>query len=235
MADITTHYQDHTLLIRISDTLHAPSAGALFVNLVEILIEAERSEEVRSIVLTGHQGFLPSLVLPAGVSVQDTQAWLEGWHTVLETVDTGVKPVIAALEGEVSAMGLALALACERVLASRTLHVIQEPEHSGAGSGLSWFLGQRVSQALASRLLLGGVMRILPEQMQQAGLIGGLVEQGTALDHALADAAYLNRNSPQSVQLARELLHQARGQSLHAQLETERQLLWKLQRQPSAN
>ena len=231
MADITTHYQDHTLLIRISDTLHAPSAGELFVNLVEILSEAERSEEVRSIVLTGHQGFLRSLALPSGLPAQEAQAWVEGWHTVLETVDTGTRPVVAALEGEVSAMGFALALACERVVVSRSMRLVQEPGQHGLGSGLSWFLGQHLPQSLASQVLLGSAVRIQPEQLLQAGLIGMLVEQGEALDHALADAAHLNRHAAHTVQLARELLRQAPLQSLHAQLEAERQLLWKLQRQ----
>ena len=67
----------------------------------------------------------------------------------------------------------------------------------------------------------------------QAGLVGMLTEHGEALDHALADAACLNRHAPQTVQLARELLRQAPTQSLHAQLEAERHLLWKLQRQSS--
>ena len=76
MADITTHYQDHTLLIRISDTLHAPSAGELFVNLVEILSEAERSEEVRSIVLRGPQGLVGWRAWRSGLPGQEAQAWV---------------------------------------------------------------------------------------------------------------------------------------------------------------
>ena len=233
MADITTHYQDHSLLIRVSDAIHGASAPELFVNLVEILSEAERSEDVRSIVLAGYQGFLPTLELPAALSAADAQAWIEGWHSVLDAVDTGSKPVTAVLEGGVSAMGFALALACERVVASRSLRLLLESGQNGVGSGLSWFLGQRVPQALASQILFGSVAPVQPERLLQAGLVGMLTEHGEALDHSLADAACLNRHAPQTVQLARELLRQAPTQSLHAQLEAERHLLWKLQRQSS--
>lgn len=231
MADITTHYQDGTLLVRISDAIQASAAGALFVNLVEILSEAERSADVRSLVLAGQQGFLPSVTQPAGASVAELQAWLEGWHTLLETVDTGAKPVIAVLEGEVSACGLALALACERVVGSRSLRLLHQEGMPPLGVGLACLLARRVPPAMANRLLLGAPERIRPEQLLYSGLVGSLVEPGEALDQALAEASYLNQHDPQTLEQVRALLRQAPEQSLHAALETERQLAWKLQSQ----
>lgn len=234
MADIATLYQDQTLIIRISDTVHASAMGAMCVNLVEILSEAERSDDVRSLVLAGEQGFLPNPDQLAAADATATEAWLESWHGLMEAVDTCAKPVLAVLEGEVSAAGLALALTCDRMIVSRSTRLQPAGAEAALTAGLSWHLGRRLPPSLASQLLLGTSARISAEQFLHAGLAAMLADAGSALDYAMAEATHLNAQAPQSVQLARELLRQAPAQSLHAQLEAERRLFWKWQRQGPA-
>ena len=92
---------------------------------IEALNVAERSPDVRSVVITGAGGMFCS-----GGNLQRLQAnrqqppevqaqSIEGLHQWIETIRTYPKPVIAAVEGAAAGAGFSLALACDMVVAAR--------------------------------------------------------------------------------------------------------------------
>lgn len=218
MADIFTRLHDQTLLLQFSSSVSEANAAALFVNAVEILIEAERATDVRSLLLVGSQGFLPRL--------QDSTACEQELHDLLETLETGSLPVVAVLDGAVSRIGLSLALACDGIVSSRTLRLQEQAVSISAGS--SWQLGQRLPRALASQLMLAP-HTVQATQLHAAGVFNALVDDGDeALAMALRLAAAFSAPGKAVVQAGKELLRQAGQRSLHAQLEAERQQSWML-------
>ena len=218
MADIFTRLHDQTLLLQFSSSVSETNAAALFVNAVEILIEAERATDVRSILLLGSQGLLPRL--------HEGMACEQELHDLLETLETGSLPVLAVLDGAVSRIGLSLALACDGIVGSRALRLQEQAMSVSAGS--SWQLGQRLPRALASQLMLAP-HTVQATQLHAAGIFNALVDDADEAFHtALRLAAAFSAAEPAVVQAGKELLRQAGQRSLHAQLEAERQQSWML-------
>ncbi|MBS44336.1 MAG: enoyl-CoA hydratase [Nocardioides sp.] len=110
------------------------------------------------------------------------------------------KPLIAAVEGYALAGGFEVVLACDLVVAARgATFGIPEVKRSlvAAGGGLLR-LPKRVPYHVAMELALLG-NHVGAERMAEFGLVNRLVDDGTALDAALALAAEIAANGPLAV------------------------------------
>jgi enoyl-CoA hydratase/carnithine racemase len=191
---------------------------------------AESSPDVRSVVITGANG-----IFCAGGNVQrllsnrqlppEHQAQsIEGLHNWIEAIRTFPKPVIAAVEGPAAGAGFSLALACDLIVAARNSVFVMAYSSialSPDGGG-SWSLARALPRQLASELLLFGE-RIGAERLQQLGLVNRLADAGQALQQALDWCEHLNARAPNALASIKELLNDADGSSLNAQLARERE------------
>lgn len=229
-AELLSTSQDQTLIL----TLRNPEARnafdpAIYAAGIEALSVAERSDDVRSVIITGADG-----IFSAGGNLQRLQArrqegaeaqaqGVEGLHSWIETIRTYPKPVIAAVEGAAAGAGFSLALACDFIVAARNAAFVMSYCRIGLSpdGGASWSLARALPRQLAAEWLMCGD-RVEAERLHALGLVNRLAEPGRALGDALALAATLNQRAPNALASIKELLGDAAGQTLDAHLGAER-------------
>jgi enoyl-CoA hydratase/carnithine racemase len=196
---------------------------------VEAFNGAENNAEIRSVVVVGEGrwfcagGSLQRLLANRGLDPSVQAESIEGLHTWIDTIRAFPKPVIAAVEGAAAGAGFSLALACDFVVSARD--AIFAASYSNVAlspdGGLSWQLAQSLPRQLASEWLMLGE-RLAAPRLHELGLVNQLTENGQALAHALALAARINARAPNSMTSIKELLGEATGAALGAQLARER-------------
>ncbi|GGR72525.1 enoyl-CoA hydratase/carnithine racemase [Nocardioides luteus] len=194
------------------------------VDLLEALRDADR--EARAIVLTGGGS-----VFSAGGDIRSmsqdrdvARQRLEVVNAVVRQLVGGERPVVAAVEGGAYGLGLALAAACDLVVAGRSATFSTSFGKIGLGpdSGLAHTLPRRVGQSRARELLLT-VRTFDAVEAERIGAVETLVDDGTALDHAVEMATRMARLSAPMLAGTRRILGQA-DQSLDAVLAAEADL-----------
>jgi enoyl-CoA hydratase len=116
------------------------------------------------------------------------------------------KPLIGAAEGWALAGGFELLLACDLVVAgaSARFAVPEVTRALVAGAGGALVLAQRVPRALALELLLTGDP-IDAGRAAEIGLVNRVVEDGRALEEAIALAERIAANGPLAVMATKEI------------------------------
>lgn len=134
------------------------------------------------------------------------------------------KPVVAAVHGVVAGAGLALMLSCDVVVAERSTQFT--PAYPAVGltpdCGLSWLLPRAVGSVRALDLLLTN--RVLgTEEALAMGLVGRLVDDGTAYEAALGVATQLAAGSDEAPGRTRLLVRRAweAGREAHGRRESD--------------
>ena len=229
-AELKSTSEGRTMVLTLSNPSQRNALGPeMYAAGIEALNGAENSDEVRSVVLVGEGAWFC-----AGGSLQRLSAnrerepavqaeSIEALHNWIDSIRTFPKPVIAAVEGAAAGAGFSLAAACDFIVAARDA-VFAASYSSVALSpdgGLSWHLAQSLPRQIASEwLMLGG--RIDAARLHALGLVNEVTESGQALSAALALANRLNARAPNSLASIKELLGEARGATLAAQLSQER-------------
>lgn len=229
-ASLKSHSHGQTMVLTISNPEHRNALGPdMYAAGVEALNAAERSAEVRSVVITGEgahfcaggnlQRLLGNRQLPPEVQSQSVQG-LGNW---IETIHTFPKPVVAAVEGACAGAGFSLALACDLIVAAQKSVFAMSYTSVGLSpdGGASWSLMRAVPRATAMQLLLAGD-RISAERLLQLGVISQVCDNGNALSEALALCERLNARAPNALASVKELANDAIAAPLHAQLDAER-------------
>ncbi len=229
-AELISTSQGQTLIL----TLRNPEArnafdASIYAAGIEALSVAERTDDVRSVVITGADG-----TFSAGGNLQRLQArrqegaeaqaqGVEGLHSWIETIRTYPKPVIAAVEGAAAGAGFSLALACDFIVAARDAAFVMSYARIGLSpdGGASWSLARALPRQLAAEWLMCGD-KLQAERLHALGLVNRLAEPGRALHEALSLAATLNERAPNALASVKELLNDALQQPLDAQLAAER-------------
>ena len=229
-AQLLSTSEGQTLVLTLSNpglrNAMEPSMGAACI---EALNVAERSPDVRSVVITGAGGMFCS-----GGNLQSLQAnrqqppevqaqSIEGLHQWIETIRTYPKPIIAAVEGAAAGAGFSLALACDMVVAARDAVFLMAYSNVALSpdGGASWSLAQALPRQLATEILMCGD-RIGAERLHAMGLVNRVAEAGSALDAALALAEQLNARAPNALASIKELLNEAPQAQLTHHLGQER-------------
>ena len=204
--EVLVERRDGVQLITINrpdarNALNAAVARAV----TEAVDELDASDELRVGVLTGAGGTFSSGM--------DLKAFLRGESPAIEgrglcgiTQTPPRKPLIAAVEGWALAGGFELVLACDLVVAARTARFgVPEVKRSlVAGAGAALLLPRRVPYAIALELLLTGDP-FDAERAAAAGLVNRVVDEGGAVDAALALGSTIAANGPLAVAATREI------------------------------
>lgn len=119
---------------------------------------------------------------------------------------------IAAINGYAMGGGLEAALACDiRICESHAQMALPEGSVGllPCAGGTQW-LAHAVGEGWAKRMILCGE-RIDAETALRIGLVEEAVESGQALEHAIALAERVQKQSPDSVTACKQLIHAARS------------------------
>ncbi|PVE06020.1 oxepin-CoA hydrolase, alternative type [Limnohabitans sp. Rim28] len=229
-AQLLSTSEGQTLVLTLSNPEFRNALGPeMYAAGVEALSVAESSADVRSVVITGANG-----IFSAGGNLQRLQnnrqlppehqaQSIEGLHNWIEAIRTFPKPVIAAVEGPAAGAGFSLALACDMIVSARNSVFVMAYSSialSPDGGG-SWSLSRAMPRQLATELLMCGE-RIGAERLQQLGVVNRLAEAGQALQQALDLCEKINARAPNALASIKELMADADGSCLNAQLARER-------------
>jgi 2-(1,2-epoxy-1,2-dihydrophenyl)acetyl-CoA isomerase len=175
--------------------------------LLEQLGQLAWDEGCRAIVLTGAGDHFSAGADISNVS-SDAPPWtlaqtrenMREVHRLVRAVVDGPKPVIAAVEGLAYGGGMALALACDEVVASSAARFGSAFCKLGliGDMGLMYTLKQRVGLAKAKRIILQG-REISGAEAGRIGMVDEVVEPGTALAAAKALALSYVELAPLSI------------------------------------
>jgi enoyl-CoA hydratase len=124
------------------------------------------------------------------------------------------KPLIAAVEGLALAGGLEIALTCDLIVAAKGAQLgIPEVKVGlfAAGGGIIR-LARRLGYSKAMEMALTGDP-IRAETAEQLGLIVRLVDQGKALEEAVALALHISDNAPLAVATSKYLVNASFGRT----------------------
>ena len=229
-AELRSTSEGLTMVLTICNPEHRNALGPeIYAAGVEALNVAESSPEVRSVVIAGE-----GAVFSAGGNLQRLQAnrqlppdvqarSIEGLHNWIEAIRTFPKPVSAAVEGPAAGAGFSLALACDMIVAARNSVFVMAYSSIALtpDGGGSWSLSRALPRQLATELLMCGE-RIGAERLQQLGVVNRLADAGQALQQALQLCEQLNARAPNALASIKELLSDADGSTLNAQLARER-------------
>lgn len=229
-SQMVSEIRDGTLVLTLSEPASrnslSPQASAAGL---EALASAESDPDIRCVVLRGDGdhfcggGNLPRLL---GVRDGEPAVQVESMrllHGFVEALVQCPKPVIAAVEGFAAGAGVGLVLACDLVVAAEDAKFVLSYGRVGLSpdAGATWQLAQRLPRALAMRMLWLPAPQAAREWLQ-LGLVNEVVDRGHALPHALDLAAQLGAMAPNALASVKQLMNDAPGAPLRAQLDRER-------------
>jgi enoyl-CoA hydratase/carnithine racemase len=157
-------------------------------------------DDVRAIVLGGNgPHFCAGLDLAEQIerSPFETMMTSRRWHAVLDLLQLGGRPVIAALQGAVIGGGLELASAAHIRIADRTAF-FQLPEGQRGiyiGGGGSVRIARLIGVSRMTELMLTG-RAVDADQAERIGLVHILTGDGSALGKAIETAEAVAKNAP---------------------------------------
>ncbi|MGY2066591.1 crotonase/enoyl-CoA hydratase family protein [Blastococcus sp. SYSU DS0619] len=192
-------------------TINRPSArnaldGDVARAVAAAVDELDADGDLRAGVLTGAGGTFSSGM--------DLKAFLRGESPAIEgrglcgiTRTPPRKPLVAAVEGWALAGGFELVLACDLVVAGRGARFgVPEVKRSlVAAGGAALLLPQRVPRAVALELLLTGEP-IDAERAAAVGLVNRVVDEGDAVEAAVALAEVIAANGPLAVAATKQVV-----------------------------
>ena len=176
--------------------------------LADTILTFGMEPDVRAFVLTGADGHFcsgadlaraaPDLNKePSAIVMRER---MRDVHRLLRAITSGVRPVIAAVEGDAFGAGMSMASACDWVIASRTARFGSAFAKLGIlpDVGLLYTLPQRVGMSRARDMMIRGIP-IGGDEAARIGLADELVEPGTALEAALKYAEQVAAMAPLTV------------------------------------
>lgn len=188
--------------------------AATFEALRAAIDEAAGDEALRAIVLTGEGDTFVSggdlRELRHATTEADAQRLAEAGRSVTAGLSRLSVPVIAALGGPAIGGGAELALACDLRVAARSARLCFR--HARMGVTTAWGtlprLFSMVGPGVAGRLLYTA-QELSAEDALGLRLVDAVVDDGTAVDHALAWAEEIGRSAPTAVAHFKALLAEA--------------------------
>ena len=225
LSETTAGSESSELLVQRDDhvttiTLNRPErmntiSRAMLDQLTEALLEADRDENTRVIILTGAgRAFCAGLDVKSaaegtGIGGQaarviptiDRRATPP---TVLHNLDT---PTICALNGGAAGYGFDTAMGCDIRVAARGVKLSAAFTKRGIvpESGGTWLLPRLIGWARASELIFTG-RTLLAEEALEMGLVNHVVEADELQTTARALADEIAANAPMAVQASKRMM-----------------------------
>jgi 2-(1,2-epoxy-1,2-dihydrophenyl)acetyl-CoA isomerase len=165
----------------------------------------------------------------AGDAAAVLGALLDALHRLVRQLRGLPLPVVAALEGPAAGAGIGLAMAADLRVAARSAVFVPGYLAIGASpdGGTSYFLTRALGGSRAASLFLRNTP-LRAEALLAAGLVEEVVDDGRALEAALALAREAAAAPPLALQRLRELVDLAPTHDLDAHLEAERRAMSEL-------
>ena len=215
------------VLLNRPDALNALS-DELMDELVLTLVELDRDDSVRAIVLGGNER-----AFAAGADIGELaqasaidlyyQRRVERWDAI-----RGLwTPLVAAVSGFCLGGGCELAMSCDLIVASETAEFGQPETGLGIipGAGGTPRLTRAVGKALAMDVILSG-RRLSAREALQSGLVSRVVAREAWLEEAVRVAREIAEKGPVATRLAKESVDRAYETTLAAGVEAERRALY---------
>jgi len=203
---------------------------ALMDELVTVLEDFDRDEEIRCIVLTGS-----ARAFAAGADIRefaDASAvdMLQGYRfQQWEHIRKVTKPLIAAVTGFALGGGNELAMLCDMIIAGESARFGQPEINLGLipGAGGTQRLTRAVGKYRAMELILTG-RHVTAREAEAMGLVTRVVPDEMALQEAKALAKEIAARAPVAVRLAKESVLKAFDTTLEGGLDYERKCFYLL-------
>ncbi|WP_182379422.1 enoyl-CoA hydratase-related protein [Nocardioides sp. WS12] len=178
--------------------------------LAEAIEAADAEPAVRAIVLTGTGGAFCSggdIATMTRAPRHETTARAQAAQRIVRALWHTPKPVVAAVEGPAFGAGTALALACDRIVASGEATFATTFTAVGLAGDMGIFssLPARIGAPRARQMLMFG-SRTSGTEAGVIGLVDRVVEPGEALAAALEDAAVLAAGPPLALGVIKQML-----------------------------
>jgi enoyl-CoA hydratase/carnithine racemase len=211
---------DGAVLILTIDYPQRKNAIALGVRqaLEDAIERAHADAAVRAIVLTGAGGTFCAGGDISAMDVGDALAGRERMrrtHRLVRLMARGAKPLVAAVEGWAAGAGMAVACACDTIVAAEDARFVAGFHKIGLMSdmGLPYFLPRRVSIGRARRILFYHEVTGAIEG-ERIGLVDYLAQPGKALEVALEKAHFLAAEAAGPIELTKKILSEGLDEAL---------------------
>jgi enoyl-CoA hydratase len=188
----------------ILNAWHSP----MRLELIAALEGFERDEGIRAIILTG----AGDRAFSAGQDLSETktfdadrsEAWVNEWERLYDTIRSLSKPLIAALNGVAAGSAFQVALLCDFRIGHAGVRMGQPEINSGIASTTGpWIMREMIGLARTIDLTLSGRL-MESEECRSIGLINRIVPQERVMDEALSLARELAAKPPVAMRLDKQ-------------------------------
>ncbi|KZN38113.1 enoyl-CoA hydratase [Pseudoalteromonas luteoviolacea] len=228
-AQLKLEKRGHIAIVTMSNPPANTWTRDTLVGLKELVNELNADKEIYSLVITGEgeKFFSAGADLNVfadgdkGVAADMSRVFGEAFETLSNF--RGVS--IAAINGFAMGGGLEVALACDiRIAETQAQMALPEAKVgllpcAGGTQNLAWLVGE----GWAKRMILCGE-RLKADKAEKIGLVEEVVEQGQALEAALALAEKVEDQSPVAVTACKSLIQKGRTGTIDSALPLEREL-----------
>ncbi|MEM6470768.1 MAG: enoyl-CoA hydratase/isomerase family protein [Planctomycetota bacterium] len=202
--------------------------GQLVADLQQAFSDVHQEKRVRAVVLTGAgDSFCSGVDLKSFAEILDldemesAQAWIEAWRQLTELCEALLrfpKPVVAAVDGAAVGAGLAVALACDLLVASDRAELVANAAERGLVGGVTApLLSFRFGTSIASRMLLTG-SAVSAEEALRLGMCCEVVAPSQVWVAANEWAKRCGNAPRESLQATKRMLNETIGEQLMIQL-----------------
>ena len=229
---IIVDVQDHISAITLNrpDALNALN-DQLLEELGDALLDAQRNDKVRCIVLTGSE---KAFAAGADIKMMSSKSFVDAFGEDLFTEATDKitsirKPIIAAVSGYALGGGCELAMMCDFIICSDTAKFGQPEINLGVSPGLGGtqrltrFIGK--SKAMDMNLT-GRFMEA--EEAERCGLVSRVVPAKNLMNEALGAATKIAEKSMITVMAVKEMVNRSYETTLREGLLFERRVFHSL-------
>ena len=174
--------------------------------------ELNADDPVRAVVVTGGGGRAFSvgldMAVSTGLNADNVEVWLRGLHRMFQSIREMDKPVVAAVNGFASGLGLQIALHCDLRVGHPGTRMSQPEINAGVPSVLGHMILTEL-MGLARTIEVSLSCRwVEAEECLRYGLLHEIVAEGDLLDRALALAAELGARPPVAMRLTRRRMRE---------------------------
>ena len=229
---IIVDVQDHISVITLNrpDALNALN-DQLLEELGDALLDAQRNDKVRCIVLTGSE---KAFAAGADIKMMSSKSFVDAFGEDLFTEATDKitsirKPIIAAVSGYALGGGCELAMMCDFIICSDTAKFGQPEINLGVSPGLGGtqrltrFIGK--SKAMDMNLT-GRFMEA--EEAERCGLVSRVVPAKNLMNEALGAATKIAEKSMITVMAVKEMVNRSYETTLREGMLFERRVFHSL-------
>ena len=223
---------EHIAVLRLNrpDRLNAVSLS-LYHAMQAALDDIQEDAGVRAVILTGTgRAFCVGADLKAHGSSEPTEEerreYVYAGQAVYRRLQTLRKPIVAAVNGHAIGAGIELALSCDYIIVADDAK-LRLPElglGTFVGGGTLYTLAQRVGLAKAKELIMLGEF-FRGQDAVAMGLANSAVPADRVVEESTALAEKLAAQAPIPMQLAKELLRQAKRLPYEEAMDLEAQAL----------